>query len=167
MRFGRVLGICVTCCLVAGCEEYSRNEYVAKEPRKDLDIELVKALNNIGLENAVVAQHTLYPYHFVANGDGLNDLGRRDLGVLASHFKEHPGPLTIRQGDTPAELYERRVAYVSGHLKQAGVEVSRVALSDGMPGGTGMPSSRVVIIIKEETEELMPATSGVQGMTAR
>jgi len=162
MRFGRTLGICVACCLVAGCEEYSQ-----QEPRKDLDIELVKALNNIGLENAIVAQHTLYPYHFVANGDGLNDLGRRDFGVLASHFKEHPGPLTIRQGDVPAELYERRVAYVSGQLRQAGVEVSRMGLSDGMPGGTGMPSSRVVLILKEETEELMPATMGVQGVTAR
>jgi len=162
MRFGRTLGICVACCLVAGCEEYSQ-----KETRKDLDIELIKAINNIGLENAIVVQHTLYPYHFVANGDGLNDLGRRDFGVLASHYKEHPGPLTIRQGDAPAELYERRVAHVSQRLQQAGVEVSRVGLSDGMPGGTGMPSGRVVLIIREETESLMPATTGVEGVTAR
>jgi len=162
MRFGRTLGICVACCLVAGCEEYPR-----KEAGKNLDVELVKTLNNIGLENAIVAQHALYPYHFVANSDGLNDLGRRDLGVLTSHFKEHPGPLTIRQGDAPAELYERRVAYVSQQLRQAGVEVSRMGLSDGMPGGTGMPSRRVVLILKEETENLIPATAGVQGVTAR
>jgi len=162
MRFGRALEICLVCCLVAGCEEGSQNRV-----ERNLDVELVKALNNIGVENAIVAQHTLYPYHFVLNSDQLNELGRRDFGVLAGRFKENPGVLNVRRGDVPAELYERRVSFVTDQLRQAGVEVGRMGLSDGMPGGTGMSSNRVVLILAEETESLMPVTAGVQGVTAR
>jgi len=75
--------------------------------------------------------------------------------------------LNVRRGDVPVELYERRVSFVTDQLRQAGVEVGRMGLSDGMPGGTGMSSNRVVLILAEETESLMPVTAGVQGVTAR
>jgi hypothetical protein len=99
------------------------------------------------IENALITQHTLYPYHFVTDGEALNDLGRRDLGVLAGHYAEHPGVLNIRRDQTPEELYNARVVHVLAALKEAGVQTERVSVSDDMPGGSGMPSEQVVTIL--------------------
>ena len=99
-----------------------------KQSKKNLDVELVNTLNNIGVENAIITQHTLYPYHFGADAGELNELGQRDLMVLARHFKEHPGILNIRRGETAAQLYDARVAHVLSRLKDAGVETSRMSV---------------------------------------
>jgi len=104
------------------------------------------------VENAIIAQHTLYPYHFVPDGERLNELGRRDFSVLARHFAEHTGSLNIRRGKTPAELYEARVSFVIESLKEAGIGTGRVRISDHMPGGSGMPSERVVTILQKTAE---------------
>ncbi len=132
--------ICLAGLLLAGCNE----EQAASKTDKNLDVELVNTLNNLQVENAIITQHTLYPYHFETDGAGLNDLGQRDLAVLAKHFKEHPGVLNVRKGETGAELYTARVAQVQSRLKEAGVDVSRITISDGMPGGPGMPSEALV-----------------------
>lgn len=146
MRLCGTLMICLVCGLLAGCEE----EATEGKASKNLDVELVNTLNNIGVENAIITQHTLYPYHFVMDGEKLNDLGQRDFGVLAKHFTEHPGLLNVRRGEAGDALYEARVASVMAGLKEAGVETSRVSVSDAMPGGTGMPSERVVTILQIE-----------------
>ncbi len=149
MKFADVVTMCVVCSLLVGCEERVSKQ----EAGKKLDMELVNVLNNIELENAIVAQHTLYPYHFVQDGETLNKLGQRDLAVLARHFAKHPGSLNIRRGDTPAELYDARVAQAVQQLKQAGVSADQMSISDGMPGGTGLPSERVVMILIESTDK--------------
>jgi hypothetical protein len=148
--------ICVACVVLVGCSE----EQAANRTEKNLDAELVNTLNNIGVENAIIAQHTLYPYHFVADGAGLNDLGRRDLMVLAKHFKENPGVLNIRKGEAGAALYEARVARVLSQLKEAGVETDRTSVSDGMPGGDGVPSERVVTVFQKKSESSTSMRSG-------
>lgn len=159
MRLYRIIAVCVLGGLILGCEER------LKEPAEDknLDAELVRTLNNIGVENAIIAQHTLYPYHFVPDGGQLNELGRRDLAVLAKHFADHAGTLNVRRGETPAELYEARVAHVVQSLKEMGVNTARLNLSDGMPGGTGMASERVVTILKEEPALTEMTGSGSRG----
>jgi hypothetical protein len=145
MKLADVAVMCVVCTLMMGCE---RRESKQEASRK-LDTELVNVLNNIGLENAIIAQHTLYPYHFVPDGETLNTLGDRDLAVLAKHFQKHPGTLNIRRGDVPDELYDARVTHAVEMLKQYGVKIDRVSISDSLPGGTGMPSERVVMILDE------------------
>jgi hypothetical protein len=147
MKLSNVLVACVVCGLLVGCEEEAQESKVTK----NLDVELVNTLNNVGVENAIITQHTLYPYHFVPDGEKLNDLGQRDFAVLAKHFMEHPGVLNIRRGETNTQLYEARVAHVMSRLKETGVETSRVSVSDGMPGGPGMPSERVVTILQQES----------------
>ncbi len=87
--------LCLAALLPAGCNEEQK---AADTNRKKLDTELVNTVNNIQVENAIVTQHTLYPYHFVTDGAGLNDLGQRDLMVLARHYKEQPGALNVRRG---------------------------------------------------------------------
>jgi len=131
-----------------GCQE---NLHESQGDR-NLDVELVNSLNNIGVDNAIIAQHTLYPYHFASNGEELNELGLRDLSVLARHFAEHEGTLNVRRGETTPELYEARVTYVIEELKKAGVDTGRMGIADGMPGGSGMPSERVVTIVEKSVE---------------
>jgi hypothetical protein len=146
MRTSGVVAICLVGSLLSGCCEEDKR--TAANQR--FDREMVRTLNNIGVENAILTQHTLYPYHFVADGEKLNDLGQRDFAVLARHFTEHPGLLNIRQGEgIPPELYKARVAYVTSRLKDAGIDPARVNISDGIPGGPGLPSERVVTILRE------------------
>jgi len=150
MKVADVVAICVVCSLVGGCEERMSKQDAGRK----VDAELVNALNNIGMENAIVAQHTLYPYHFGSNSETLNGLGERDLAVLATYFQKHPGELSVRQGDVSDPMYEARVAHVVEKLKQAGVKIDRVSISDGMPGGTGMTSERTVMILDLERDRM-------------
>jgi len=145
MRLCWTIAACLLCSVLLGCQEnVSENG-----SDKNIDAELVKTLNNIGIENAIITQHTIYPYHFVTDGEQLNELGRRDLAVLARHFTENAGIVNIRRGQEPAALYEARVAHVTEALKKAGVDTARLKVSDEMPGGTGMPSERLVTILKQ------------------
>lgn len=128
----------------------------------NLDVELVKTLNNVGVENALIAQHTIYPYHFVANAGELNELGQHDLAVLANHFREYPGALNVERGNETGTLYEARVAHVVAKLKAAGVDTDRMTVAGGMPGGSGMPSERLVPILESEPEPVSGAAGGSQ-----
>lgn len=163
MRLFGIVVICFVCSLLTGCEE---NLSEGRSSRK-LDSELVVTLNNISVENAIIAQHTLYPYHFVPDGERLNELGRRDFSVLARHFAEHTGSLNIRRGKTPADLYEARVSHVIESLKDASIETSRVRISDRMPGGSGMPSEHVVTILQKTAEDLRTPQTSFGGMTTQ
>ncbi len=74
--------------------------------------------------------------------------------------------LNVRRGETTAELYEARVAHVLSRLKEAGVEANRMSVSDGMPGGSGMPSARLVIVQKGAPSPTT-ATQGAYRETVR
>jgi len=100
------------------------------------------------LQRAVVAQATLFPYHFQPDGAELNDLGRRDLDVLTAHFLRATGALAIRRGPEAAELHEARVRSVLAALEAGGVPRDRVAVRDGLPGGDGAASSRIVEVLR-------------------
>jgi hypothetical protein len=140
MRAWGIGVICLACVLLIGCEE----QQAAKESEKNIDVELVNTINNIQVENALITQHTLYPYDFVTDGAALNDLGQRDLAVLARHYKENPGVLNVRQGKTTNALYAARVAQVKTALKEAGVNLDRMTISDGLPGGPGMRTEEMI-----------------------
>jgi len=147
------------CIIVTGC-----GQSVEQGPDKHLiNSRLINSYNDTAIENAVIAQHTLFPYHFVQNGAELNELGQRDLAVLTGHFMKHPGRLNIRRHDIPAELYEARVNLVRERLQQAGINVERMNISDGMPGGSGMASERVLVILEDKAQG---ATQGVSMGTA-
>jgi hypothetical protein len=134
--------------LPVGCQEEAKPP-AGPDPRQ-VNIELMNAFNDIAMQNAIIAQHTLYPYHFINNSARLNELGQRDLDVLAGHFAENPGRLNIRMDGLAADLYRARIDTVTERLAAAGVDMDRVSVSDGMPGGDGMVSERVLIILKKE-----------------
>jgi hypothetical protein len=105
-------------------------------------------IQNASLNNAIVSQHTLYAYHFAAGSAELNELGVRDLDVLVAHFQNAAGDLNVRRGEAGQALYEARVRTVLEKLAAAGVPSRSVAVKDGLPGGEGISSERVVEILK-------------------
>jgi hypothetical protein len=111
---------------------------------------LVRSYSDDAINNAVIAQHTLYPYHFHKNGAALNELGEYDLAVLVNHFKDHPGRLNVRQGDESTKLHAARINMVMAALRKGGVEASRIEFTDAIPGGDGMASERVVKILEKQ-----------------
>ena len=131
---------------VAGC-------HPQVEDRRQQNIWLRKSTSDTAINQAIIAQYTLFPYHFISNSPMLNELGRHDLDVLASHFSQYPGDLNVRQGDVATALYEARVATVIDALSDAGVERDRITVVDALPGGEAMTSERVLSILG--------ATSGV------
>lgn len=163
MRWYGVLAVCLACSLGLSCQESLH------ESRGDgnVDVELVNSLNRIGVDRAIIAQHTLYPHHFVADSAVLNELGTRDLSVLAGHFAEHEGTLNVRRGETAPELYEARVTHVIEELGKAGVDTGRMNIADGMPGGSGMPSERVVTVLKSSSGLSSVQSSSYGGLTTR
>lgn len=167
MKVNVLLTIILGCMLFAAiaCEE----SQTGVQPPLDehlINSELVSTYNDMAIQNAIISQHTLYPYHFVDNSGKLNELGRRDLAVLAKHLAENPGRLNVRKDSICSELYESRVANVLDQLAQAGVDTARITVEDAMPGGAGMSSETVISILEvtEQREEYGTATSATKGV---
>ena len=161
MKSGSFL-IFLLCSLVlfVGCDA-EKSQMATND--KAINTELVNTYTNMQIENAIITQHTLYPYHFIENSDKLNELGKRDFAVLAKHFAENPGPLNVNKANVPDALYKSRVASVADMLQKAGVEKNRIKIEDGLPGGSGMPAESVVKIL-EKPSKLVDTSSGA-GMT--
>jgi hypothetical protein len=148
--------------LAGGCGDDSPHRL---NPGK-VDPLLVEMPNDIAVRNAIVRQETLYPYHFVVGGAALNDLGRSDLGILATHYKECPGRLSIRRGDATDELYEARVQEVLSVLGQRGVNMDRASIVDSPARGDGIATEKVLTIEAPGKPGLPAVTPNYSGMNA-
>jgi hypothetical protein len=104
------------------------------------------------IRNAIVTQHCLFDYHFERNAATLNGLGLNDLKVLATHYREHAGPLHVRQGEAPQDLYEARVKEVQRLMIEAGIPKDRIAIQDAPPGGDGVRAEHALQIVGAKTE---------------
>lgn len=274
----KAITIRVCCCALALWSACSSVEQTFESQRR-ADTCFVAGPLETSVENAVISQCTLYPYHFAAYSASLNDLGRRDLNILASHFKEHRAEalmlktihknvrvyfdydkadiradarlvldeaaellennpkaevlitghadirgseeynldlgqqrakavgqylqatgihnrvrllsrgeldalapvsdeegmqndrnahfvvaevegfaepiairLNVRRGDVPQELYQARIKTVVERLEEAGIAPSNIRIKDGFPGGDGMPSEQVLLVLKNFRE---------------
>jgi len=136
------------CILMIGCHENMEQN----PPEPVINSQLINTHNDIALENAIISQHTLYRYHFINNGTELNELGKHDLAVLTRHFIKEAGHLNIRKRNTSEEVYKARVESVQKRLKETGINMDRISISDYMPGGSGITSENILIILAEENE---------------
>lgn len=140
---------------LAGCEQST-----AQAPdERVVNTRLLNSYSDTAVQNAIISQHALYAYHFVQDGPELNELGERDLAVLARHFAVNGGELSIRRHDIPAELYQARVNTVRERLREAGIDLERVRVSEGMPGGSGIASESVLVIMQSKGLSTSAATS--------
>ncbi len=138
-------------------------EHRAKPRLKDsreLDEWFVTTGREAGVRQAIIVQHTLYDYHFVPDSAHLNDLGYHDLGVLSEHFAKNPGELSVRQGQASETVYRQRLETVRVELVRAGVATERVSLTGGLPGGPGMPGTRVVFIVQQRMDAPLQVATG-------
>jgi len=155
MKLSTMIMTVFFCILTIGCQE----EVQKNSDDHLINSQLVRSYNDIAMQNAIVSQHTLFPYHFVENGAELNELGQRDLAALTNHFIKYPGHLNIRRHDTAEDLYEARVNVVHKRLVDAGIDMGRISISDDMPGGAGITSERVLIILEKAPAGASTSTS--------
>jgi hypothetical protein len=118
------------------------------DQRQPINRWTIETTDDESVANAVIAQHTLYPYHFVANGSDLNELGERDVKILARHLSRYPGEVNLRRGSEDQGLYDARVQGVSSMLVAMGVAKGGIRLVDKVPGGDGVSSERALEILE-------------------
>lgn len=141
---------------VAGCDD--EEDRLLFERDTELDTNLARAHRDEGIRNAILAQHTIYGYHFTANSASLNALGVNDVGVLAEHYRDYPGAISVRRGDADEAMYKARVASVAEALRSGGVQ-KEIVIGDALPGGEGMSSERVLRILTEENKRRTQSTA--------
>jgi len=140
--------------LTTGCQETLKES----SDKPVINRQLVSTYNDIALENAIISQHTLYPYHFIDNSAELNELGKRDLDVLIRHFTKEAGHLNIRKQNISSELYEARMESVQKRIEEANISMDGISIVDYMPGGSGIASESILVILSQE-EELVTSES--------
>ena len=138
MKTSRILSAALLAVL-AGCSG----------PEKSTGLHAGDMLLGASLERAIIAQATLFPYHFEVDGKELNELGRRDVAVLADHLRDHAGVVSVRRGDSTPALHESRLGAVMAALEAAGVAHAQITLRDGLARGEGLSSVRVVEVLKK------------------
>jgi hypothetical protein len=148
-----MLMMSLVCAVVfCGCQEEQAAPTVDEDA---VNRKIVDTYSDLSIQNAIIAQHTLYPYHFVNNGVQLNDLGQRDLSVLVQHFQENPGQLVLQQGGTESKLYQSRAQTVYEKLLAGGIPDGKIRITDGMAGGDGIASNSIIEILEtEKTSEM-------------
>ncbi len=168
MRTSFLLGLIVLQTTGSGC---ATAPSIAEENPAALHGAMLAAYKSEAVETAVIRQRTIYSYQFTTETAELNELGWRDINILANHFRKHSGTLNVQRGDVSTKLYQARGESVLAALRQAGVASDRVSLADGLPGGDGIASWRV-LIIQEEMSDPAPAadstsTSTIPGLPLR
>jgi len=131
---------------VFACSEPSTSDYPLSDHHAEMNSTALQLQNHLAEEAAVIRQHTIFPYHFLADSAELNSLGLRDLEVLTRHRARFPGPLNLRRGDASEELYARRMQTLLDHLIAAGLPQDGIQISDSLPGGDGLAADDVVLI---------------------
>lgn len=157
--FGAALLVALSAGTIGGCHTAPPDRVANPAPEHygKLNAAMVQVLNRSSIDAAILEQHTLYPYHFVRHSTELNDLGRRDLAVLLTHYKEfaHAGTvqsLNVRRADTPETLYDARIRRVAQLIADAGIASNRIEVADGMPGGDGAQTERAIRILETELD---------------
>jgi hypothetical protein len=153
--------------LATGCTpaEHRRDHPLAENmDTQAVNAVLINSFTDSAINEAIISQHTLYPYQFETGGATLNELGRRDLKVLAAHFKDNPGQLNVRRGDAAQALYDARVNAVTSALAEGGVVKGRVSIVNSLPGGEGAYADRVLKILERE-DKAASAPRSYTGMT--
>lgn len=77
----------------------------------------------------------------------------RNAHFMVAETQEFPVGLNVKRGGVSNELYLARRTTVRTYLSRHGVDTNLITLSDGMPGGDGMASETVLLILTETGDE--------------
>lgn len=151
--------------LLCGCYVEEEQVTTSDDPLLMEERPVIDLYNDLAIQNAIITQRTIYPYHFDNNSATLNTLGQRDMAVLANHFVQNPGELAVRRGDAAQDLYRKRVETVMARLAESGVEQGRIRVGDGMPGGDGMSTTDMIEVLERSREPFSDDSGYSTGVT--
>ena len=77
----------------------------------------------------------------------------RNAQFMVAEMQEFSVDLNVKRGGVSNELYSARRKTVRTYLIRHGVDTNLITLSDGMPGGDGMASEAVLLILTETDDE--------------
>lgn len=89
VKFGSIAAVVAA----TGCTSVG-NEYVYDDVVQDRadNRSYVTGPQDEQTANGVIRQKTIFPYHFVSDAPALNELGAKDLTILAKHYKDNVLP---------------------------------------------------------------------------
>ena len=139
------------------CESHPPVDPVDGKDLSTANAWLVRTYQDQQTVNGIVRQRTIYPHHFVVGTATLNNLGRRDLAVLAAHYREHPdGLINVNAGTGDYRLGHARIESIRLALAQAGV--SAQVVTNGLAHGDGVDTSHVLEVLSVKDPVWEPHT---------
>ncbi|HWP41043.1 MAG TPA: hypothetical protein VNL70_08955 [Tepidisphaeraceae bacterium] len=131
---------------VVGCSKDRKDRQVAEmvPDERTLNTMMVRAALEQDARNAVAAERIIYSHHFHPATASLNELGERQVQVLAEALRDQPeARVSVVQGEAGPELYKRRLEAVRARFAEAGADTGRLHVGPGVPGGPGISSELI------------------------
>lgn len=136
----RGMGVCATlgaAVILAGCHESGERLNSPPQGASERPHEMQDTYVYMH-DNAMLAEMSMSPTHFVPNRPDLNALGLRRLMRYAELLKEFGGTLNYDGVDDPEALSKERMERIHAFLAEAGVDPNSFKVGLGLAGGTGM-----------------------------
>lgn len=89
-------------------------------------------------DNALLAEMSMSPAHFMPGRADLNGSGLRRLNRYVELLQQYGGTLHYDGVDDPEPLARERMERIRGYLAQAGVDAKSCPVELGLAGGAGM-----------------------------
>lgn len=144
----------------AGSSDGRKSTAIQRDQITRIDRWAVESPIRSSVESAVIRQCILFEYHFEEGSSRLTLVGRRDIEILARHYRGEDWVLSVRQGDASHDLYNARIEVVKKRMGPLGVQAEQLTIVDAMPGGAGLASTDVRRIHKESLEGAESLGSG-------
>ncbi|MEP0843061.1 MAG: hypothetical protein HRF43_10165 [Phycisphaerae bacterium] len=147
-RFGgRVVITAAGCmaCFAAGCTEPAQRLNAPPQGASDRPHAMQDTYVYMN-DNALLAEMSMSPAHFVSNRPDLNALGLRRLMRYADLLKEYGGTVHYDGLEDPEPLARERRERIQSFLAQAGVDPKTFAVESGLAAGRGLRGAEAAAI---------------------
>ena len=134
-----------------GCNDEEKTD--TAKMKGSMNRSIIHTLRQMSIDKAVISEHTLYPHHFEYQQAQLNELGKKNLRVMSEYLQNSSGIVNISSQNTDQQLYSQRLQHVKDFLQNADIQTSRIKIDDGFPAGPGMPTTKLIKILTEESEK--------------
>jgi hypothetical protein len=137
-----------------------------EQPSLPEERELSTALLNTPFDQQIaagaVADRTIYPHHFAANGVTLNVLGEQRVDALLEVATDQPVRVNVPDTGEPDGVHAARVAAVRERMLSAGLDESQLQVVNAPPGGPGIWSENIVLTMQQAQQGAGGAAEGGQ-----
>lgn len=157
----RLVGAMALCgiCVWAGCQEPPCRLNAPPQGPSERPHQLQDQYTYMS-DNALLAEMSMSPAHFVPGRADLNALGLRRLTRYAELLEIYPGTLNY-DGPDPAPLAHERLERIRTFLADAGMDPETIKVERGVAGGQGMRGEEAGAI--REFSTFSPQQSGREG----